>query len=154
MPSKAALERLASEVRTGGKGSVRRKKKVVHKTTSPADAQLTSALRALPGFRPLDRIEEANLFVTDGTVLHFTNPRVLASVEANTMAISGRCQNKKLTDLFPSILPQMGMENLAKVAQMLESHEHDHEHEHHDGECSCHDCEEKKTEEEKKPESA
>ena len=31
----------------------------------------------------------------DGRVLHFTNPKVQASLSANTFAISGNCEDKR-----------------------------------------------------------
>ena len=32
----------------------------------------------------------------DGRVLHFTNPKVQASLSANTFAISGNCEDKRM----------------------------------------------------------
>ncbi len=68
------LERLAAQVRTGGKGSVRRKKKTVHKTTTADDKKLQSTLKRL-GVNNIPGIEEVNLFKDDGSVVHFTNPK-------------------------------------------------------------------------------
>jgi nascent polypeptide-associated complex subunit beta len=70
----AKLSRLAQQVRTGGKGSVRRKKKAVHKTTTADDKRLQSTLKRL-GVNNIPGIEEVNLFKDDGSVVHFTNPK-------------------------------------------------------------------------------
>merc|ERR1711988_1297199 len=74
--------------RTGGKGSVRRKKKAVHKTTTSDDKKLGSALKKL-GVTNIPAIEEVNLFTADGKVIHFNSPKVQASIAANTYVVSG-----------------------------------------------------------------
>ena len=45
--NQAKLEKLAAQVRTGGKGSMRRKKKAVHKVTGTDDKKLQSTLKRL-----------------------------------------------------------------------------------------------------------
>lgn len=41
------LAKMAAQVRTGGKGSVRRKKKAIHKTTTTDDKRLQNTLKRL-----------------------------------------------------------------------------------------------------------
>ena len=65
---------MAAQVRTGGKGSVRRKKKAIHKTTTTDDKRLQNTLKRL-GVNNIPAIEEVNLFKDNGTVIHFTNPK-------------------------------------------------------------------------------
>merc|ERR1712139_724811 len=101
----AALARLQASVRIGGKGTVRRKKKVVHKTTTTDDKRLQNTLKRL-GINSIPAIEEVNLFMDQGEVIHFTNPKVQASIAANTYVIIGHAETKKLQDLFPGILNQ------------------------------------------------
>merc|ERR1719460_1081291 len=101
-----ALARLQASVRIGGKGSVRRKKKVVHKTTTTDDKRLQNTLKRL-GINSIPAIEEVNLFMESGEVIHFTNPKVQASIAANTYVIIGHAETKKLQDLFPGILNQL-----------------------------------------------
>jgi nascent polypeptide-associated complex subunit beta len=73
--NQAKLEKLAAQVRTGGPGSVRRKRKVVHKQTGSAnESRLQSTLKRL-AVNNIPGIEEVNLFKDDGSVIHFTNPR-------------------------------------------------------------------------------
>ena len=68
------LQRMQESVRTGGKGSVRRKKKAQHKTTGTDDKRLQSTLKRL-GVNNIPAIEEVNLFKDNGTVIHFNNPK-------------------------------------------------------------------------------
>ena len=63
----------AQQSRTGGKGSVRRKKKTMHKTATSDDKKLGSTLKKL-GVTNIPAIEEVNLFTSDGKVIHFSNP--------------------------------------------------------------------------------
>lgn len=100
---------------TGGKGSIRRKKKATTRTSSAqSDAKLTAALKKL-GATNIPGIEEVNFFKEDGKVIHFVNPRVQASIQANTFVISGPNEIKPLQDLLPSIVSQLGMENLSQL---------------------------------------
>merc|ERR1712166_1421537 len=101
-----ALARLQASVRIGGKGSVRRKKKVVHKTTTTDDKRLQNTLKRL-GINSIPAIEEVNLFMDSGEVIHFTNPKVQASIAANTYVIICVAETKKLQDLFPGILKKI-----------------------------------------------
>lgn len=68
------LAKMAAQVRTGGKGSVRRKKKAIHKTTTTDDKRLQNTLKRL-GVNNIPAIEEVNLFKDNGTVIHFNNPK-------------------------------------------------------------------------------
>merc|ERR1712072_475499 len=94
-----ALARLQASVRIGGKGTVRRKKKVVHKTTTTDDKRLQNTLKRL-GINSIPAIEEVNLFMDQGEVIHFTNPKVQASIAANTYVIIGHAEIKKLADEY------------------------------------------------------
>lgn len=110
------LAKMAGAVRTGGKGTMRRKKKAVHKTTSTDDKRLQNTLKRL-GVNTIPGIEEVNIF-QDETVIHFTNPKVQASIAANTYVVSGPSQTKKLQDLLPGIINQLGPDNLANLKKI------------------------------------
>ncbi|KAJ0988694.1 hypothetical protein J5N97_007050 [Dioscorea zingiberensis] len=115
------LMKMAGAVRTGGKGSVRRKKKAVHKTTTTDDKRLQSTLKRV-GVNSIPAIEEVNIF-KDDTVIQFTNPKVQASIAANTWVVSGSPQTKKLQELLPGILSQLGpdnLDNLRKIAEQFQ----------------------------------
>ena len=85
--------------RTGGKGSVRRKTKRRTHSSSSDDKRLQNTLKRL-GVNNIPAIEEVNLFKDNGTVIHFSNPKVQASIGANTYVISGRAENKSKSLLF------------------------------------------------------
>ena len=72
----AKLAALQSSVRIGGKGTARRKKKIVHKASNTDDKKLQSQLKKLQ-INPIPGIEEVNMFKDDGSVLHFSAPKVL-----------------------------------------------------------------------------
>mmetsp|Transcript_13417 Transcript_13417/g.31195 ORF Transcript_13417/g.31195 Transcript_13417/m.31195 type:complete len:166 (-) Transcript_13417:55-552(-) len=103
---------------TGGKGSVRRKKKVASRSSAAqSDVKLSAALKKL-GATNIPGIEEVNLFKEDGKVIHFVNPKVQASIAANTYIISGPSESKPLQDLLPSIVSQLGMDNLSQLQSL------------------------------------
>merc|ERR1711902_418153 len=111
------LAKLQAQVRTGGKGTARRKKKVVHKTAATDDKKLQSALKKI-SVNSIPNIEEVNMIKDDGTVLHFNNPKVQASLAANTFAITGHADNKQLTEMLPGILNQLGAESLTHLKRL------------------------------------
>ncbi|KAF9612704.1 hypothetical protein IFM89_003246 [Coptis chinensis] len=85
------LMKMAGAVHTGGKGSMRRKKKVVHKTTTTDDKRLQSTLKRL-GANVIPAIEEVNIFKDDTT--------------------------KKLQDILPGIINQLGPDNLDNLTRL------------------------------------
>ncbi|CAN6844987.1 unnamed protein product [Brassica oleracea] len=112
------LMKMANTVRTGGKGTVRRKKKAVHKTNTTDDKKLQSTLKRV-GVNSIPGIEEVNIF-KDDVVIQFINPKVQASSAANTWAVSGTPQTKKLQDILPQIISQLGPDNLHNLKKLAE----------------------------------
>ncbi|KAF5733976.1 transcription factor BTF3 4-like [Tripterygium wilfordii] len=112
------LMRMAGAVRTGGKGTMRRKKKAVHKTTTTDDKRLQSTLKRI-GVNAIPAIEEVNIFMDD-VVIQFVNPKVQASIAANTWVVSGSPQIKKLQDILPNIINQLGPDNLDNLRKLAE----------------------------------
>lgn len=96
--------------REGGKGISRRKKKVKSKNAAShqSDAKLSGVVNKL-GATNIPGIEEVNIFLEDGTVLQFKNPKVQASIAANTYVISGPTATKSLQELLPSMMSQAGL---------------------------------------------
>jgi len=88
------LKQLQANVRIGGKGTVRRKKKVVHRTATTDDKKLQSSLKKL-SVNNIPGIEEVNMIKDDGSVIHFNNPKVQASLQSNTFAVTGHAENKR-----------------------------------------------------------
>jgi len=119
-----AREKLAAkfgDVRTGGKGTVRRKKKAAHKANGADDKKLSATLKKL-GVTNIPGVEEVNLFKADGQVIHFASPKVQASIASNTFAVSGHSATKSLQELLPGIINQLGPDNLANLKQIAESY--------------------------------
>jgi len=116
---KAKLDKKGiSSSRTGGKGSARRKRKAPRKSTSSDDKKLQTQLKKL-GVSSIPAIEEVNLFKKDAKVIHFQNPRVQASIAANTYVVAGKAEEKELSELLPSILPQLGPSALDDLKHLV-----------------------------------
>uniref|UniRef100_A0A1B6ENW5 Transcription factor BTF3 n=1 Tax=Cuerna arida TaxID=1464854 RepID=A0A1B6ENW5_9HEMI len=115
--TKERLESLVANVRIGGKGTVRRKKKIVHTTQATDDKKLQSSLKKL-AVNPIPGIEEVNMIKDDGTVIHFNNPKTQASLNSNTFAITGHSENKQIGDLLPGILSQLGPEGMNHLKRL------------------------------------
>ncbi|KAG9205266.1 Nascent polypeptide-associated complex subunit beta [Epicoccum nigrum] len=105
-----------------GKGTPRRKVKKVHRAAGTDDKKLQAALKKL-NVQPIQAIEEVNMFKSDGNVIHFSAPKVHASVPANTFAIYGVGEDKELTELVPGILNQLGPDSLASLRKLAESYQ-------------------------------
>jgi len=115
------LKKLQDQVRIGGKGSARRKKKVVHRTSATDDKKIQTILKK-QGVTGIQGIEEVNMIKDDGTVIHFNNPKVQASLAANTFAVSGHAETKKLAEMLPNLLNQVGNTNsLCQLASKIPS---------------------------------
>jgi len=56
-------------------------------------------------------------------VVHFNSPKVQASIAANTYVVSGQAETKKLQDLLPGIINQLGPDNLANLKKMAETYQ-------------------------------
>ena len=82
------LSKLQAQVLTSGKGTAHRKKKVVPRTATADDIKLQFSLKKL-GVNNISGIEEVNMFTNQGTVIHFNNPKIQASLPANTFTITG-----------------------------------------------------------------
>ncbi|RMY47446.1 hypothetical protein D0865_08660 [Hortaea werneckii] len=108
--------------RSSGKGTPRRKMKKVHKSSGTDDKKLQGALKKL-NVQPITAIEEVNMFKQDGNVIHFSAPKVHASVPSNTFALYGNGEDKELTELVPGILNQLGPDSLASLRKLAESYQ-------------------------------
>ncbi len=111
------LKKQVEQVRIGGKGTARRKKKVVHRTSATDDKKLQNSLKKL-SVNTIPGIEEVNMIKDDGTVIHFNNPKVQASLGANTFAVTGHAENKQLSEMLPGILNQLGVDNHNSLRQL------------------------------------
>nr|XP_055173200.1 transcription factor BTF3-like isoform X2 [Nyctereutes procyonoides] len=113
------LAKLQAQVRIGGKGTAHRKK-VVQRTATADDKKLQFSLKKL-GVNNISSIEEVNMFTNQGTVIHFNNPKVQATLAANTFTITGHAETKQLTEMLPSILNQLGSDSLTSLRRLAEA---------------------------------
>jgi nascent polypeptide-associated complex subunit beta len=90
------LKKLQGEVRIGGKGSARRKKKIVHRMNVVDDKKLQSTLKKV-NCNPIPGIEEVNMFKADGSVLHFNNPKVQLALSSNMVAVTGSAESRQVS---------------------------------------------------------
>ncbi|KAA8499517.1 Basic transcription factor 3 [Porphyridium purpureum] len=115
----AKLEKMAAMARTGGKGTVRRKKKAVHKAAPTDDKKVQSTLKKL-GLSPIPNCEEAHLFREDGKVMVFSNPKLLGSISANTFSLAGNHEVKEVADLVsPELLSQLSGGNMQQLQELM-----------------------------------
>merc|ERR1712084_23306 len=114
------LKAKMGNVQTGGKGTARRTKKVAHQSHGADEKQLQAQLKRL-GVNNIPGIEEVNMFKEDGSVIHFQTPKVQASVSSNTFVVTGHAENKKLEELLPGIINQLGPDNLMNLKRIAES---------------------------------
>merc|ERR1712050_149318 len=105
----------------GGKGSARRTKKVAHQNHGADEKQMQAQLKRL-GVNNIPGIEEVNMFKEDGGVVHFSAPKVQASVASNTFVVTGHAENKRLEELLPGIISQLGPDNLANLKRIAEGY--------------------------------
>lgn len=111
------LKKLQAQVRIGGKGTPRRKKKIVHSTPATDDKKLQSSLKKL-SVNTIPGIEEVNIIKNDGTVIHFNNPKAQASLPTNTFAITGHGENKSISEMLPGILTNLGPQDITHLKKI------------------------------------
>merc|ERR1719188_1641235 len=120
LEARAKLQAKLGQTQVGGKGSARRKKKTTRQQSGMDDKKLQSTLKRL-GMNSIPGIEEVNMFKEDGTVLHFSSPKMSASLGGNTYAIQGTGELKQLQELLPGIISQLGPDNLNVLKKLAES---------------------------------
>lgn len=127
------LQKLAENVRIGGKGTPRRKvKKQSAKSAQLDDKKINSAMKKI-NCQPVYGTDEINFFKNDETVLHFESPKLLASIASNVFVIQGGNPQSKgsisilfldITELAPGIIEQLSPESLNKLREMANAYIH------------------------------
>jgi nascent polypeptide-associated complex subunit beta len=112
------LAKLQAQSRIGGKGTPRRKLKKTSKASND-DKKLKTFLKKSQA-QSIPSIDEVNFFMENGTVLHFTLPKISVVPGANTYIISGEGEEKDITELLPGILSQLGPDSLNDLRRMAE----------------------------------
>merc|ERR1712113_849167 len=92
-----------------------------HQSHGADDKQLQAQLKRL-GVNNIPGIEEVNMFKEDGSVIHFNAPKVQASVASNTFVVSGHGESKRLEELLPGIINQLGPDNLMNLKRIAEGY--------------------------------
>mmetsp|Transcript_3720 Transcript_3720/g.11096 ORF Transcript_3720/g.11096 Transcript_3720/m.11096 type:complete len:225 (-) Transcript_3720:272-946(-) len=115
----AKLARMQNAVRMGGKGTMRRKKKLVHRAAPTDEKRLTTAIKKL-NLTQIPKIEEVNMFHDNGQVTSFVQPKVQAHITGNTYVISGANETKPLQDMLPNLINQLGPDNIKNIKSIME----------------------------------
>ncbi|CAE8712169.1 unnamed protein product [Polarella glacialis] len=121
LAARAKLAQRFDAVRTGGKGTMRRTKIAKHAHSGADDKQMQAQLKKL-GVNAIPGIEEVNFFMESGSVLHFAAPKVQAAVASNTFVINGKGEEKRLEELLPGIISQLGPDNLMNLKRIAEGY--------------------------------
>ena len=87
------MEEKFGNLKLGGKGSQKRKKIVVHKSTAVQDKKI-GVLAKKAGAKGLGETVELNVFKNDNSVLHFKKPKIEYSVKEKITFITGTPENK------------------------------------------------------------
>lgn len=105
----------------GGKGTQRRKVKAQNSSVVVSDDKKLQGQFKKLGLNQIPGIEEVNMFTENSAVIHFKDPKVHASLQANTYAISGPSETKTLQEMLPSVISQLGSENLMSLRKVMEA---------------------------------
>ncbi|KAL7672237.1 hypothetical protein ACOME3_007130 [Neoechinorhynchus agilis] len=113
VPDQERLRKLASTApsKIGGKGTIRRRAKRTHHHHHQGgvdDERKLQATYKRLAMNTVSGIEEVNFFKTNGEVMHFTSPKVQASIGSNTFAITGPYQSQEIGKMLPGIVSQLG----------------------------------------------
>ncbi|KAG0668134.1 nascent polypeptide-associated complex beta subunit [Maudiozyma exigua] len=114
----AKLQALSNKNKVGGA-----RRKTGNKTAGSSaavardDSKLYSTIAKLHGIT-VDNVAEANFFHEDGSVLHFNKVGLQMAKDYNTSVVYGIPEKKKLDEMFPQILPQLGAEAYQALAQL------------------------------------
>ena len=106
-----------TSIRIGGKGTPKRKIKVVHHSSGGADKQTKEVIKKLQA-QPLQDLSEVNLFTNDMKVLQFANPEVYGNIPNQTFIVCGEHVEKNLKDNFPEFITQMSPAQLSQFKNL------------------------------------
>ncbi|KAG0228225.1 nascent polypeptide-associated complex subunit beta [Mortierella sp. GBAus27b] len=104
------------------KGTPRRVIKKVHRPVAQDDRKLQTAIEKL-ALTPQPHVEEVNMFLEEGSILNFRQPKVHSSTAANTSVIYGRAEAKTMAELIPDLLKQLGPDSMANLRRLAESYQ-------------------------------
>ena len=108
----------STPIRIGGKGTVKRKVKVVHHGTSNSDKLTKEVIKKLQA-QPLQELNEVNLFTEDLNVIQFKNPEVFGNLPNQIFIVCGNGEEKSVKDNFPEFLTQLSKEQLDQLKNSI-----------------------------------
>ena len=114
------MEEKFGNLKLGGKGSQKKKKIVVHKSSAVQNKQVT-AIAKKAGAKNIGECAEINVFKDDNTVLHFSKPKLEYSLKEKASFITGNPETKSIKDLLPNILKQLGPKQLNFIKEYAET---------------------------------
>ena len=100
-------------VRTGGKGSWRRKTKKAPSTNQEADKLWLAAQRA--GCRDIGEIDNASMIIAGSEqALSFTKPVLAIDMRANTYVLRGKAEKKPISDVLKDLIQGIDFSKFGK----------------------------------------
>jgi nascent polypeptide-associated complex subunit beta len=113
-----SLRKLGASLRVGGRGTARRKFKVVRKKTGKQDdVKFQNALRKV-GLNQVGEIENVQVSFHDGTVWTYSNPRLLANQQASQFVVSGRYEERKPPPQTPAQVAAKEFDQLSDIEKL------------------------------------
>ena len=118
---KKLAEKFAStNTRLGGKGTPKRKLKVVHHANTSTDKHTKEVIKKLQA-QPLQDLVEVNLFQNDMKVLQFKNPEVFGNIPNQTFIVCGKPEEKNVRDNFGEFVSQLPPSQIAQLKQTVQN---------------------------------
>ena len=112
---KKLAERFGStSTRLGGKGTPKRKHKVVHHSSSNNDKQTKDVIKKLQA-QPLQDLNEVNMFTSEMKVMQFKNPEVFGNLPNQTFIVCGNPEEKTIKDNLPEFITQLSESQVSKL---------------------------------------
>ena len=105
--------------RLGGKGTQKRKIKVLEKGNMSASKKMKTIEKKL-GTTPLPDIAEVNLFKEDGAVLHFNNPNIRGSIQNQVLVVSQEPEMKDIRNNFAEFISHLGPKELEGLKDIMQ----------------------------------
>ena len=104
----------STSIRLGGKGTPKRKVKVVHHNSSNSDKQTKEVIKKLQA-QPIQELNEVNLFTNDLKVMQFKNPEVFGNLPNQIFIVCGQSEEKLVKDNFAEFITQLSKSQLEQL---------------------------------------
>ena len=113
---KKLAERFGTSTKVGGKGTEKRKIKVIHKAAN--DDKKVKGLVKKMNAQPMPDIIEMNFFHKDNTVWQFKNPEVFVSFQNQVIILSGPHDAKPIKDCLADVITQISADQLEFIKKV------------------------------------